>query len=313
MKISILVCTLNEESNIERRILNLLELRIPRHVILDIHVLDNGSTDNTYKIAEKFTNLSGVRVCAHKLGGIGKCSALFWAYENLSSDYYIMTDANTVFNSSGIIEIIGSIRKNKKSTLHIGNFRSVTSAEAGEFFFAQMQGMSSRHGIEGYMNFTSGANGACYCIKSEAIDGIWKYPAVRNDDFVISVYAANSGSVSSVPNAKAYEVENLTAREAFHQKYRDALGHYQAVIWLLRYSLDFKVLISVLFRLFYWSIPGGVALLLFFLLGWPSLLLLLAFVFIGRVRTLLIRTAALYAGFLVGIIKPPSSSWRTKR
>ena len=52
-KVSILIPAHNEEKNIGRTIKSLLNLNYPKNKI-EIIVVDDGSTDNTYKIAKKF-------------------------------------------------------------------------------------------------------------------------------------------------------------------------------------------------------------------------------------------------------------------
>jgi len=314
MKITILVCTLNEEVNIQSRIINLASLERPENLELEVYILDNGSTDKTYEIACNLCNVYDIPIQVCKLGSIGKCASLFWAYENVDSDYFLMTDANTVFNSSYVIETVRAIRSNEKSMVYIGNFKSVLSSKDGENFLSNNSSMSIRHVVEEYFNVTSGANGACYCVNSKSIVDIWKFPAVRNDDFVISVYAFSHGSAKILPRAKAYEVENLSSLEVFQQKYRDALGHHQAITWLLNLSFSLKLYLSVILRLIYWSAFIFLTILFIYLFGWWGFYtLLLAFILVKRVRRLFLRGFALYVGYIVGLVKKPEAKWITKR
>ena len=311
MKISILICTLNEEGNISKRISNLKSLKIPDSCVVDVHVLDNGSTDDTCQIAESLKDDCNINIDVRILGPIGKCAALFWAYQHLDSDYYIMTDANTVFDSLYVVETLRYINKGKRSYLYIGNFRSIRDVHSGEEFFHNDSEMPLRHRVESFLRITSGANGACYCVSSEAVSDIWKFPAVRNDDFIISIYAFSKGLSSTIPTAKAYEVENLSFVEVFSQKYRDALGHYQAVTWLLVNLHTERVYFSIFFRLLYWLVPVFLLLFLFFLPYFSIFFILLPF-FQGGGR-LIVRSAALYIGLVAGIIRKPAVSWDTKR
>lgn len=316
IKVNLLVCTLNEARNIQSRLENLRSLYVPVEVDFWIHVLDNGSTDNTCALAEEVGFTPGFPIIVHTLKPIGKCAALFWAFENLQSDYYLLTDANTVFQVDVLQVLFNSIQAHPNSGLFVGNTRSVRSEEMGADFFAlRYSELPIRMRIEKRLNLFSGANGACYAVSRQAVDKIWANPAVRNDDFIISVYAATRSSICYLGNAKAYEVENLTVTNIFHQKYRDALGHHQAICWLQRCCIDsVRMWKAVASRLCYWSLPLMAVLFLLTTFG-PLLSLIIVFILqiFPRVRDMTVRIAALYIGYISGFIKQPPVRWITLR
>lgn len=316
MKIYLLVCTLNEARNIQARLENLRDLDVPFDIDFSIHVLDNGSSDETCALAKKVGCTPGCPIVVHTLDPIGKCAALFWAFENLPADYYLLTDANTVFGHDVLRLLCISLRLHPNCGLFVGNTRTVRSATSGAEFLARGNAnLPSRMRIEEHLKIFTGANGACYAVSYHAVRGIWNYPAVRNDDFIISVYAASRSSVCYLDNAKAYEVENLTVTRSFHQKYRDALGHHQAICWLLKYSGDTEGgRKAVVLRLCYWAGPLLIA--LSFCLAFGPLVsgvVILLLQISPRVRSVTIRTAALYIGYIFGFIKQPPVRWMTLR
>lgn len=316
MKIHLLVCTLNEAENIQARLKNLRDLQVPVGVDFSIHVLDNGSSDQTCLLVKEASSKSGYPIFLHVLGPIGKCAALFWAFEHLKADYYLLTDANTIFKNDVLGVLHQSILKNPSCGVFVGNTRSVRSVTEGAEFVARgNSALPFRMRLEQRLGVFTGANGGCYAIALHVIDGIWMAPAIRNDDFAISVYAAARGPVCYVSCAKAYEVEDLTLIQTFHQKYRDALGHHQAVRWLLDYCDDAAVRRkAVVFRLCYWSFPLFLALLSCLAVG-PSTTAISALLLqvIPRVRRITIRTIALYLGYFFGYLNPPSVRWSTAR
>jgi len=70
--IDVLIPAYNEEENIEKTIQSVLDLDYPKDK-LKIVVIDDGSTDNTYKLAKKFEK-QGIIVYTKENGG--KASAL---------------------------------------------------------------------------------------------------------------------------------------------------------------------------------------------------------------------------------------------
>ena len=316
MKIYLLVCTLNEARNIQARLENLRNLYVPSDIDFSIHVLDNGSSDETCALAKKVSLTPGCPIVVHTLDPIGKCAALFWAFEKLPADYYLLTDANTVFGHDVLRILCISLRAHPNCGLFVGNTRSVRSATScAEFLARKNANLPTRMRMKEHLKIFTGANGACYAVNRRAVHGIWAYLAVRNDDFIISVYAASRSSVCYLRNAKAYEVENLTVTRSFHQKYRDALGHHQAICWLQKCCGDTECgRKATVLRLCYWSFPLLIALFSFLVLGplVSGVIALLLQIF-PRVRGVTVRIAALYIGYISGFIKQPPVRWMTLR
>jgi cellulose synthase/poly-beta-1,6-N-acetylglucosamine synthase-like glycosyltransferase len=316
MIINILVCTLNEEKNISKRLHNLLELSLPQNLAVTIHIIDNGSIDSTCSNANKVSISSNYPIYVHKLPAIGKCAALFWAFENLKADIYLMTDANTVFSSDALVEILNSITKTGRVGVLVGNSRSVQSSDLQELIEKNNWHLQVRVLLEKSLGFFSGANGAFYAVTWEAVDGIWKLPPIRNDDFAISVYAAAYGSVRYIKNAIAYEVEDLSLPQIYKQKYRDALGHFQAICWILSYCQKNQLYsyMVVFFRISYWFLPSLLFMYSFYFFGFLQAINLFVFLqFSPRFRRLTTRVFALTHGFIVGIFRTPPVSWNTIR
>lgn len=315
MKIAVIVCTLNEELNIRDRLKNFLDLQLPTGLSVTFHVIDNGSIDGTQAIVREFYIAYSEQIILHIVGPVGKCAALFWGFDNLCADYFILSDANTVFKQDVIFHFYNAIENNPNAGLFVGNIRSVSSSNDGLVFFQSKSKMQQRVLIEEALGAFSGANGGCYCVSKAAIEGITKFHPVRNDDFVISIYAGTRSCVRWVPSAQAYEIDRLSIRDVFWQKYRDALGHYQAIQWITRYVRpSTKAWTSVLMRLTYWLSPLVLMMLAYSLLSLDIFFALLSITFIpDQSRNIWIRLFALYLGFIKGVLAPPTVSWATRR
>lgn len=314
MKIAVLVCTLNEEQNIHSRLANLNALSVPEGVELEINVLDNGSIDRTCDIAAAMASESVYPVRIHEFGPIGKCGALFRAFSLLSADYYVLTDANTIFAPTVISSVSSAIQSHPESGVFVGNFRSVKTAENGATFFSGAQKMPLRMRMEHTLGVFTGANGGCYCVRADLVSKLGTVCPVRNDDFFISVCAASFSSARSLPNMRAFEVEDLTASQAYQQKFRDALGHYQAIKAILAHARNGHAWLAVLLRLFYWLVPLLVLMGLVGVCGPVIAAVGSVFLFLmPKTRRTVVRTIALYAGFVTGVVRPPTVAWETRR
>lgn len=312
MIVSILICTLNEEANIRLRIENLNAL-LPasNEVMLRLFVLDNGSTDKTVEIAEGLVLGSNYELSVISLPPIGKCGSLFWAFENIDCDYFILTDANTFFANDVAVKFFSNFRDHPLSTTFIGNFKSFRSFEEGLCFLESTAvRFSFRLLIESSIGKFSGANGACYAVSKGSVSHINNLPAVRNDDFIISIFSTSKRDVIFDQSIKAFEVEDLDFYQTFKHKFRDSLGHYQGLQWLFVHHDSW--FFPIFFRLFFWFAP--ILFTLVALVFFPPFFLLLASaMLVSKFRLLAARTLGLCLGFFVGVVKQPSVSWNVDR
>jgi len=88
-KISVIIPAYNEEKLIAKTIKAVLDANYPEKEII---VVDDGSTDNTFKIAKRFEKY-GVKVFRKKNGG--KASALNFGIEKCSSEFIMALDADS--------------------------------------------------------------------------------------------------------------------------------------------------------------------------------------------------------------------------
>ncbi len=316
IKICILVCTLNEENHIGDRLINLMSLILPENILVSIHVIDNGSTDRTCDIVSDIGIASIFPTVLHKLSKVGKCGALFWAFKNLECDIFLLTDANTIFSSNTLIELNRCIAKPGKFSVCVGNFRTVRNVEhLLSIVSVKSFNYSLRMRIERLLGVFTGANGAFYAVTRQSVHGIWRYPPIRNDDFIISVYASALAPVRYISNAYAYEIEDFSLRHIYRQKYRDALGHHQAIWWIMRFiKRKSYSIIVVSLRLAYWF---GPMLVLYFSIHLFSTISIVSTIILlqifASIRRLTLRWVALIVGYIVGLIKSPPVSWTSIR
>jgi len=100
--VSIIVPAYNEEKVIQRTLENLVEAYYPNKEII---VVDDGSSDDTYKIASKFTG-KGVKGIHRENGG--KFAALNVGLCYAQGDIVVTVDADTLVARTSLVEIVKS-------------------------------------------------------------------------------------------------------------------------------------------------------------------------------------------------------------
>ncbi len=102
-KVTICVPAYNEEKTLAKTIKSLLNLDYPKNK-LEIIVVDDGSKDDTYKIAKKFEKY-GVKVFTKK--NEGKGTALNFALKHCKGELFGGLDADSFVNSDALKKMIG--------------------------------------------------------------------------------------------------------------------------------------------------------------------------------------------------------------
>ena len=313
-KIALLIATKNEEVNIEQRLANIADCIMPEGFLVDILVLDNGSTDGTIRKVEQFETQSALSIKPISLPSIGKCGALFWAFKNTAADYFLMTDANTVFNRTVLVDFDSAIKSAQpKAIVWVGNGLGFPYGTDVSGLDSDYLGtLQERHRIESKFGTFTGANGACYGLSARLVDKIWELPSTRNDDFIISIYAASRGEVVYAKNSYAYEFYSNKVMHLFKNKFRDSIGHTNALIWILKYVKPFtcasKVVIS---RLLFWLSPVVLAILVLYFS--KTLFFVLTLIAAFTKRSLFIKYIALIWGLLFGLFVKAPVAWLPNR
>ncbi len=100
-KISIIVPAYNESNTIRRSIKSLLQLDYPKRQ-LEVIVVDDGSTDNTYEIAQEFSQIS---LFTKENGGKG--SAINLGISKAIGEFVVVLDADSFVNKNILTTMMG--------------------------------------------------------------------------------------------------------------------------------------------------------------------------------------------------------------
>jgi len=101
--VTIAVPCWNEEKTVEKTVNSLLNLNYPKDK-LKILLIDDGSKDKTWKIIQKFSNNSNIKIF-HKENG-GKYTALNLGLENSDSEFFGGLDADSVVDPESLVRIM---------------------------------------------------------------------------------------------------------------------------------------------------------------------------------------------------------------
>lgn len=106
--VTIAVPCWNEESTVEKTVHSILNLNYPK-AKLRILLIDDGSTDDTSKVINKFSGYPNIKIL-HKENG-GKYTALNLGLENTETDFFGGLDADSYVDSESLIRIMSYFEK----------------------------------------------------------------------------------------------------------------------------------------------------------------------------------------------------------
>jgi len=102
-KVSVLIPIYNEEGSVKKTLDSILITDYPKNKF-EIIVIDDGSTDNSLKIAKTFEK-KGVKIFAKKVNG-GKGSALNYGLKKCKGEVFISMDADTMIEPQTVKNMI---------------------------------------------------------------------------------------------------------------------------------------------------------------------------------------------------------------
>src|SRR3989344_7639599 len=107
--VTIVVPCWNEEHTVERTVNSLLDLTYPKDK-LKILLVDDGSTDSTFNVINKFSQFPNIKIF-HKENG-GKYTALNIGLLHLETDFFGCLDADSFVDSESLARIMSYFEKN---------------------------------------------------------------------------------------------------------------------------------------------------------------------------------------------------------
>lgn len=228
-RVDILIPAYNEAACIADKIRNTLALHNPDGHVVQITVVDDGSTDGTAQIVRDM-GFHDVRL-VETPGRLGKLAAMNLVVPQLTGDIVIFTDANAMLTADSLTALVrpfadpqvggvcGQISVNAKKAGQIGKGEAL--------FWRYDQAMKA---AEAKLGGVCSAQGSIYAMRRALVPDV---PPGAADDFYISVAAVEAGyRLEFAPQALTEEVVTEKASKEMGRRVRSTEMGWRA---LMRY------------------------------------------------------------------------------
>lgn len=324
-KVSVLISAFNEESIIERKIANLLEIDYPKE-LLEILIGDDGSADKTAEIVEGYTSKGITLVRAEK--NAGKAAMLNRLQSMATGEILLFCDANTMFFPNVVRQLVAPFG-DKKIGCVCGHLilsdLSGTPLGKGESAYWDLESEIKK--FEGTLDRLIGGNGALYAIRRELYTPLPIKKSVM-DDFFVTVKILQKGYYCTFANgAIGTEMTSKEASGEYRRKVRIGRANFNYLFSYLPLLNPLRPLLLYLFfshKLVRWFSPhlgilcvlssGALAFTLSPLyVGIFSFILLFFFLAITKIIPqayyFLSMNMAMFKGFFLSFTREKSGGW----
>ncbi len=224
--VSLIICAYNEENIIGKKIDNSLSCDYYDNKY-EIIVVSDGSTDKTNEIVNSYDDRRIKFIYYPDRGG--KAKALNKGMENAKGEVIVFTDANVMFESDAIRELVSAFSEGSVGCA-VGNviLKSPVYGEvSGEGIYSRYE--KAIHTAEANFATMITVDGAMYAVRREYLSPI--PPDSLTDDWYLASGVLGYGkSIVYVPRAVGYEKAAETVSGEFVRKIRMAAGGYQTMI-----------------------------------------------------------------------------------
>lgn len=252
-EVTIVVPCWNEESTVEKTVNSILQLNYPKDKI-KIFLINDGSTDNTKNIINKFVDYPNIEVF-HKENG-GKFTALNLGLEKSKTDFFGCLDADSLVDKEALVRIM-SYFENDSTIMAVAPALVVHNPQNIVQFAQQMEynmGIFFKKmlGFLGAINVTPGP---FTIFRKKVFDNLGPYRHAHNTEDMEIAYRMQKYN---------YKIENCNDAFVYTNTPQTIIKLYkQRLRWIygfLNNTLDYR---SVLFRKKYgnfafFTLPTGV-------------------------------------------------------
>lgn len=224
--VSILIPAHNEEKVLRKTVEAVLEASYPNKEII---IIDDGSTDRTYQIAQGFCD-RGVKVI-HRPNG-GKAVALNHGLQFAQGEVIIIVDADSLVGKNTLVELVQPFQ-NPGAAAVAGNIKVLnrknwlTKCQALEYI-ASINIYRRALDVFGSVTVVPGALGA---YRREVLEGSGFYdPDTLVEDFDVTMKVLKTGNVvQASTSAVSYTEAPQTIGDLIKQRLRWYRGNFQAM------------------------------------------------------------------------------------
>lgn len=230
--VSIIVPVWNEENTVLKTIFSLLKLDYPKEK-LSIFIVDDGSTDKTWNIIQRFNRNKQVRLLKKKNGG--KHTALNYGLEFVTSELVGSLDADSFVHPQALRRIVAQF-ENKElmavtPSVKIHEPSGILGLiQKAEYIF----GIFLRK-VFSYLNAVYITPGPLSIFRKSVFDKIGNYSKAHNtEDMEMAMRMQKNGmKIGNVQDAFVYTVAPTSIRALYKQRLRWTYG-------FIKNSLDYR-------------------------------------------------------------------------
>ncbi|MEW4220651.1 glycosyltransferase family 2 protein [Rossellomorea marisflavi] len=218
--VTLMVVAHNEEKVILEKLNNITELNYPQHKIEFLIASDN-STDKTNEIVKRFIkdnkniNIRLYEVKARK----GKTNAQNEAQKTVTTEFMVMTDANSIMDKNSIKELMASFTS--ENIAYVSGRLSIVNQESSDVSSAEASYWDSDlaiREIEGRIQSITAGNGAIYACRTK--DYYDFDPIQCHDSAMPPLYVLQGKRAIANHDAIAYEKAGEVIEDEFGRKVR---------------------------------------------------------------------------------------------
>ncbi|MEM4997262.1 glycosyltransferase family 2 protein [Priestia sp. SB1] len=218
--VTVMVVAHNEEKVILDKLKNIIELDYPKDKIEFLISSDN-STDNTNKIVQTFINDNK----EHKIRLFevkdrkGKTNAQNEAQKTVTSNYLVMTDANSILEKNAVKELMATFTSDKIA--YVSGRLSIINQNSSDVSGAEASYWDSDlaiREIEGKIQTITAGNGALYACRTNDYHDF--NPIECHDSAMPPYYALQGKRAIANHDAIAYEKAGEVIEDEFGRKVR---------------------------------------------------------------------------------------------
>lgn len=224
---TIIMCARNEEGTVGRAIQAVLNQQYAGSIRLI--VVDNGSTDRTKEIIQKYTELTMESICVEYVycSQPGKANALNLGLEMVCTPHFLTVDADTYLEEHALQQIMNHIVYRKcacaAGNLFVDNVRASLTAKMQNYDYLLSIAATKR--FQGSYKSTLVAQGAFSAYETEAVREVGGWKAVQGEDIVLTYQLLQRGGCSTYESgAVGYTTVPETLDGLYSQRKRWAIG-----------------------------------------------------------------------------------------
>ncbi|MBN2011253.1 glycosyltransferase family 2 protein [candidate division KSB1 bacterium] len=256
--ISVIVPARNEEETIGLTINSLLESNFPANK-MEIIVVDDGSEDRTFRIAQAYSARGNVRVFKKSIRG-GKASCLVYGLKAAKGAFIMSVDSDSTFDRDALRNILKPFRNPKVGAVS-GNVKVRNRAHnllTRLQYCEYMTGISLGRRWLAYVNMLTIVSGAFGCFRRSVLEasGAWD-PGIGDDSNVTLKTRKLGFRVGFAPDAIVMTNAPTTLKGLFKQRrrwnrsfIRNRLRKHKSIMNPLQFNIInlFAVIIPFFYR-----------------------------------------------------------------